>query len=123
MESTNMKTPSWKWEWNPNTLLQLISIISIIGGGGYSLAQLHATQSNLTNEIIDIKSRTVSLEALYRKTDIHELRISNIESAASESVNNIRTMQNSLNSLGSDIRVMREILQRIDSSNINNRQQ
>ncbi len=50
-----------------------------------------------------------------RLLDNHELRITGVEKQTAEAATSMRAVENTLNSLSVDTRVMREILQRIEA--------
>ncbi|WP_113154837.1 hypothetical protein [Nitratireductor sp. OM-1] len=60
--------------------------------------------------------RTASGEADARRLDNHELRLGNVEKQASDAAAAMRAVEGTLNGLAADMRVTREILQRLEAA-------
>ncbi|RCW24715.1 hypothetical protein DFR48_10553 [Ciceribacter lividus] len=113
---TTVKAPAWKWEWNLNTIVILIGFAGGIAAWGATWARLTDGQSANRAAIDRIDKRVTSLEALPRLIDNHEFRIGNVEKQATDSATAMRAVESTLNSPATDMRVTREILQRIEAS-------
>jgi hypothetical protein len=111
-----MSAPKWKWEWNLNTLLVIVGFIGMFVTWGYTLATFSSNQQRNTDAITDISSRVSANETALRRIDNHELRITNIEKAASDAAASMKSLDATINGLSSDMRVVREILQRIEAA-------
>ena len=61
-----------------------------------------------------LDKRLTAAEVALRTPDTQEIRIAAVEKQASEAAVSMRSLESTLNTLGSDIRVVREILQRIE---------
>ncbi|WP_373413723.1 hypothetical protein [Ensifer aridi] len=113
---TAVKAPTWKWEWNLNTLVILLGF----GGGliawGATWERVNANQGAHANALDRLDKRLTGVEATIRQLDNHELRISSVEKQAAEAATSMRAVETTLNSLAADMRVTREILQRIEAS-------
>ncbi|KKA13727.1 membrane protein [Sinorhizobium meliloti] len=115
-ENTTVKAPAWKWELNLNTLVILFGF----GGGliawGATWERVNANQEAHAQSIDRLDKRLTAAEVSLRQIDNHELRISAVEKQAAEAATSMKAVENTLNSLSIDTRVMREILQRIEAS-------
>ncbi|WMT88288.1 hypothetical protein NO932_06665 [Pelagibacterium sp. 26DY04] len=112
----NVPTPKWRFEWNLNTVAIIIGFAVMIGGWGYNYSDLVAADRANAQAIEQIRSDVAELSATQRTLDNHELRLTAVETQARETVGAMRTIEQSLNSLSSDIRVMREIIERMERS-------
>ena len=114
-EMVTVAAPSWKWEWNLNTVVILVGFAGgfIAWGATWNEVQVRAEGNTASIERID--KRLTAVEASMRVLDTQELRISAVEKQASEASVSMRSLEATLNALGSDMRVVREILQRIES--------
>jgi hypothetical protein len=115
-EMTSVKAPTWKWEWNLNTLVILLGF----GGGliawGATWERVNANQGAHAQALDRLDKRVTAVEATIRQIDTHELRISSVEKQAAEAATSMRAVESTLNALAADMRVTREILQRIEAS-------
>ena len=107
--------PAWKWELNPNTVFQAVQLLVLMAGGIWFLGGVSAANEENTKNIATLVVRVGALEADSRQLDTHKLRIENLERQGVESVKSIRDVNQSINLLASDIRLVREILQRLES--------
>lgn len=107
--------PAWKWELNPNTVFQIVQLLVLMAGGIWFLGGVSAANEENTKNISTLVVRVGSLEADSRQLDTHKLRIENLERQMIDSSNSIRDVDKNINQLASDIRLVREILQRIES--------
>lgn len=114
-EMATVRAPVWKWEWNLNTLVIVLGFISGIAAWGMTWERLTANQQVHAENIDKLDKRVTSIETAMRQIDNHELRIASIEKQAAEAATSMRAVENTLNSLSVDTRVMREILQRIEA--------
>lgn len=115
-EDTHMAAPTWKWEWNLNTIVVLAGFASGFIAWGYTLATMQTTQKVNESGISQLEDRVSVNEVALRRIDNHELRITNIEKTAADSAQTMKSLDKSINDLSSDMRVVREILQRIESA-------
>lgn len=114
-EMPTVRAPVWKWEWNLNTVVILLGFVSGIAAWGMTWERLTANQQVHAENIDKLDKRVTTLEASMRLLDNHELRITGVEKQAAEAATSMRAVENTLNSLSVDTRVMREILQRIEA--------
>ncbi len=115
-EKTIVKTPTWKFEWNLNTLVILFGFAGGLVAWGATWERVNANQDSHANSIDRLDKRLTAAEVSLRQLDKHELRISAVEKQAAEAATSMRAVESTLNSLSTDTRVMREILQRIEAS-------
>jgi exonuclease VII small subunit len=114
-------------ERNLNTYILLAGFFFTIAGGltagGYiasefrrDVADLEASITRTDNRIVSLDRRTSALEVSMRAVDAHELRISQVESQMRDAASSMREVQGALNALASDMRLTREILERLERS-------
>ncbi|QFI65808.1 hypothetical protein [Sinorhizobium alkalisoli] len=115
-EKTVVKTPTWKFEWNLNTLVILFGFAGGLVAWGATWERVNANQDSHADSIDRLDKRLTAAEVSLRQLDKHELRISAVEKQAAEAATSMKAVENTLNSLSIDTRVMREILQRIEAS-------
>lgn len=111
-----MRTPAWKWEWNLNTVVILFGFIGSIAATGAAWERITSKQDDLTVEVERLSNRVTALETSSRVLDNHELRISNVEKQATDAATAMRAVEAALNGLAADMKVTREILQRIEAA-------
>lgn len=108
-------TPKWRFEYNLNTLVILIGFATGIAAWGATWERLSANQEVHASSIDRLDKRLTAAEVSLRQIDNHELRISAVEKQAAEAATSMKAVENTLNNLSTDTRVMREILQRIEA--------
>ncbi|MFC6487381.1 hypothetical protein [Nitratireductor sp. GCM10026969] len=111
-----MKAPTWRFEWNPNTLVIIIGFFVMIAGWGATWERMNAGQVANAEDIDRLDKRLSIVESNVRILDNHELRISNMEKRANDAADAMRAVENTLNGLAADMKVTREILQRIEAA-------
>ncbi|MQW07786.1 hypothetical protein GHK45_29725 [Sinorhizobium meliloti] len=111
-------TPKWRFEYNLNTLVILFGFAGGLIAWGATWERVNANQDSQANSIDRrrLDKRLTAAEVSLRQIDNHELRISAVEKQVAEAVTSMKAVENTLNSLSIDTRVMREILQRIEAS-------
>jgi hypothetical protein len=115
-EDNQMAAPAWKWEWNLNTLVVLIGFASGFVAWGYTLADIKAGRTTNQENIAVLTTRVAANETTLRRIDNHELRITNMEKAATDAADTMKSLDKTLNDLASDMRVTKEILQCIEAA-------
>jgi uncharacterized protein (UPF0335 family) len=117
--------PAWKWEWNPNTVVSVAGFSVLIIGGfvawGYVVAEFRGALATHTVDLDRLDKRLTKVEAQMRILDAHELRITTVEGATKDAAASVKALEGSINSVGSDVRVVKEILQRLEAMQSNNR--
>lgn len=133
-----MRLPSkGKFEWNLNTVLQLITLCGMVYGGIYiwintardidelqkwkvnheqyhkeRLVEVKATEARIDERI---KSVEADVRKLNATADNISYRITANEQAVSNTSQTVSKIQDTLAQLGGDMRVVKEILQRIEA--------
>lgn len=115
-EMATVRAPAWKWEWNLNTVVILLGFAGGLVAWGATWERLSSNQGAHARTLDQIDKRVTTLEASVRLLDNHELRITGVEKQAAEAATSMRAVENTLNSLATDMRVTREILQRIEAA-------
>lgn len=115
-EMPTVRAPVWKWEWNLNTVVILLGFVSGIAAWGMTWERLTANQQVHAENIDKLDKRVTTLEASMRLLDNHELRITGVEKQAAEAATSMRAVESTLNNLSSDMRLVREILQRLEEN-------
>ncbi|PDT82950.1 hypothetical protein [Sinorhizobium sp. BJ1] len=136
LEDEAMELPkrAQKLEWNLNSILNLITLIGMIGGGGWIWANttrdieelqtwrtsVEQTQKDRLAESRERDGRTDErfrgLEAEVRKIDNLTYRVTITEQSTATITSAIKDLQTLLNQQSGDLKVVREILQRIEAS-------
>lgn len=114
-EMVSVRAPAWKWEWNLNTLVILLGFAGGLVAWGATWERVSANQGVQAQSLDRLDKRVTAIEATIRQLDTHELRITSVEKQAAEAATSMRVVENTLNSLATDMRVTREILQRIEA--------
>lgn len=112
-----VKAPAWKWEWNLNTVVILLGFASgfVAWGATWNEVQNRSETNSLSIDRLD--KRLTAVEASMRVLDTQELRIKAVEKQSSDAAVSMRSLETTLNALGTDIRVVKEILQRLENGN------
>ena len=103
------------FEINLNTVVVVVGFIGGFVAWGWTLNELQTGRAINATNIEKLEARVVGLEANARRLDNHELRLGNVEQQAAGSAAAMRAVEQSIGQLSSDIRVVREILQRLES--------
>ena len=115
-EDMPMAAPTWKWEWNLNTLVVITGFAGGLIAWGGTLATMQTTQTENEKSISQLTTRVGANEVVLRRIDNHELRITNMEKAATDASETMKSLDKTLNDLASDMKVTKEILMRIESA-------
>ena len=110
----NVSPPKWRFEWNPNTIAILVGFAAGFVAWGYTLSELTTGREQNAEAISRLETRVSALEVSTRTLDNHELRLTTVEVQARDTTSAMRSVEQSLNSLAADLRVMREIIERMD---------
>ncbi len=111
-----MRAPTWRFEWNLNTIVLLFGLLAGVAAWGATWERMSSGQAANLGAIDRLDRRVTSLETTARMLDNHELRISNVEKQASDAATAMRAVEAALNALAADMKVTREILQRIEAA-------
>lgn len=107
-------------EWNLNTVIQIITLVTMACGG----VALWVNRSRDVDELQSWKlSQTAHSDVLEARVDKveaqvnnHEYRINIGEQSNANTVSSIKDVQSTLNQQSGDLRVVKEILQRIEAA-------
>lgn len=109
-----MERPPFRYEFNLNTGLLFVTLIATGVGWGMAYNALVAGRDANAANIARLETRIAALETTGRILDNHELRISNVEVSSRDASAALRAVETSINALASDVRLTREILERLD---------
>lgn len=107
------------FEVNLNTVVILCGFLAGIATWGATWERISSGQHRADIGLERLERRMVALEANTRTLDNHELRISTVERAAADAAIASRETSATVNQLTADIRVIREIVQRIEAAQSN----
>lgn len=103
---------------NLNTYVTIAGFLIMISGSIFAWGTIFAgIRDGLDlqkDQILLVDKRVAALEVTTRVLDNHELRLANLEQQAAGSATAMRAVETSIGQLSSDIRVVREILQRLE---------
>ena len=121
-ENRNMPVapPRWEWTWNLNTIFQVVQLAVLLAAAVWLLGEMNAVNNRNRDSIETIDKRLTAVEADTRRLDTVELRLSAVEKQAADAAAAMRAVEGTLSTLSSDIRLVREILQRIEASQARN---
>lgn len=109
-----MERPTFRYEINLNTALLFITLIATGVGWGIAYNALVTGRDTNAANIARLETRIAALETTGRVLDNHELRISAVEVSSRDASAALRAVESSINSLASDMRLTREILERLE---------
>lgn len=130
----HVSKPVWKNEYNVTTVIALVMFAATVGGWVYSSGQQTASIASerirvdtwiANHEQIHkdrlatvsgiearVDQRLTGLEASVRKQDNIEYRLTVVEQGSANLARSVEELKATVNNLGTDIRVIREILER-----------
>lgn len=120
-EEAHMQIPVPKrgaFEWNLNTVMMVVGF-AFTWGVTYQV--LEGGREANAKDIKRLEERIAAVETTGRILDNHELRISNVEVSSRDASAALRAVETSINSLASDMRLTREILERLERGQGNRR--
>lgn len=124
-----------KLEWNLNTIVQIITLIGMCVGGvaiwvdkSRDIEELQAWRTAIEQDrkeksaeyranMAKLEERVKGTEKDIGKIDNLQYRLTVAEQSTATTATAMKELQDSLNDMNGDIRVMREILQRLDNVN------
>lgn len=109
-----------KFEWNLNTVLQLFSLAAMLGGGVFFWVNRSRDVDDLQrwslSQAADSKAQDARLDKVEAQVSNHEYRITIGERFSANTEASIKEVQTSINQQSGDLKVVREILQRIEAA-------
>lgn len=123
-QDPNMNIPKPRvgpFEVNLNTVVVFLGFAGGFVAWGYTISEVKSGLGMHTSGIERLDNRLTALETQARLLDNHELRIRNVEERATDAAQAMRSVQTTLNALGTDIQVVKEILQRLENGQTVNR--
>lgn len=115
-DMATVKAPAWKFEWNLNTLVILMGFAAGFVAWGATWRDVQVTSLSNSQAIERMDKRLTAVEVGIRSLDTQELRLSAVEKQASDAAASMRSLEVSLNSLTTDVKVVKEILIRLESA-------
>lgn len=116
MDQQQMQAPKFKWEWNLNTVAVLAGFAAGFVAWGYTLADIQSGRSLNAVNIERLENRLSLIETTSRRLDNHELRLTGVEKKSDDGASALRAVETSINALASDMRLTREILERLEKA-------
>lgn len=110
-EEPSMAKPAFRWGWNINTIAVLIGFAGMFVAWGYTWAEVKVKVGSVDR----LGTRLTAVAVDVRRLDNHELRLTTVEKQATDATA-MRAVETTLNALAADMRVTREILQRLEAS-------
>lgn len=104
------------FEFNLNTVLMLIGFASGFVAWGYTLSAMQSGLAENAANIVKHDQRITTLEHDSRRVDQHDFRLGLVERQAVDGATAMRAVESQLSVLTTDVKVVREILQRIEAS-------
>ena len=112
--------PKGKIEWNLNTILQLAQIISLVVVGTSvwvnltrDISELQAWRKETTKDIDNLKD---VVRAVSNKNEALAYRVTNTEQQVTSISQTLKEIQTAVGQQAGDMRVVREILQRLEAT-------
>lgn len=116
--SEAMHIPPPKKEWNVNTVISVAGFCLTLAGGVYAYGQLTSqvgyTELQLSAYRAATDARVAAVELATRQIDVLALRLTAAETTNSTIARGLDDLQAAVSQQSGDIRVVREILQRIE---------
>lgn len=114
-----MNAPKWgPFEVNLNTLVIVFGFIAGIAAWGGTWQRVTAAAETNRASIERLDQRLTALETSSRRLDNHELRLGLVERQATDAAVAMRAVEASLSALSADLRVVKEILQRLEGGGV-----
>lgn len=111
-----VSTPAFEWKWNINTLAILFGFAGALLGGGYVVNELVQGRISNARNIERLDQRIDGMMSELRAIPNHELRLTTVERELTEGAMKLDEVNEVANELKVDIRVIKEIVQRIENS-------
>ncbi|BCH55977.1 hypothetical protein [Agrobacterium vitis] len=116
-----------RMEWNLNTLLNLITLLGMIGGGGWAWANTTRDIQELQTWRVQVESRLANsdgkLDERFKATDLDLRKIDNLsyrvaaaEQFSRTTENAIKDLQTTVSGQSGDLKVIMQLLERIEAT-------
>ncbi|AKR54334.1 hypothetical protein XM25_00635 [Devosia sp. H5989] len=109
-----MQIPPVKREWNINTIISVCGFVGLLAGMVWTTAQRDADLSALAKDFARADQRITALEVTARRLDNLEYRVSTQEQGAQTLAKAVDDLKAALADQSADLRVIREIVTRLD---------
>jgi hypothetical protein len=109
-----MQFPKPKNEVNVNTIIQIVTLLMMIGGGGAVWGTTQAAIGTLTNNQGKTDIVVAGNTSQINRIPNLEYRLTVVEQANGNLATAVEQLREALSDQGADIKVMREILTRLD---------
>ena len=110
-----MTRPSWKYEVNLNTIMQVLTILIMVGGGAAVFAKLQAQVDSNSTQVISLQKQLDDVRAESKTYMTLGYRVDRLENGATVLDSAQKDMEKTINQVASDVRVMREIIEQMNS--------
>ena len=107
--------PALRYELNLNTIVQLVGFALLLWAGGQGWGDLNTRVKALEDQSAKEEQRVSNVESDVRKYDNLLYRITVVEQANASVAKSLEDLKSSVSDLSGDTKVMREILQRLES--------
>lgn len=111
-----MHGPKFKWEWSLNTIVILMGFLATAVAWGYTLSEFANGRAQDARSIVEIRAEIKRIDETDRQLDSHEIRLTAVERRQGEASTDMRGLEMAINQLSSDVRLTREILERLEKS-------
>lgn len=109
-----MHLPKAKNEVNVNTIIQIVGFLLVIGGMGATWGSAEENRRYIGEKQAASDARVTSVESQIARVPNLEYRITVLEQANLSTTKALDDLRTAVNTQGADIRVIREILTRLD---------
>lgn len=112
----NVAAPKFRFEWNLNTICVLVGFAGGFIAWGYTLNEMQMGRALNAANIAQLNDRVKANEIALRRLDTHELRLASVERGADSAAASMKALESTLNGLTGDVKVVKEILQRLETA-------
>ena len=116
MEEREMNLPTVENRVNLNTLLQIVQIIMIVGGGAWFAATIRGDVDRNTRDISKIQTNVSSIATDASAYTNIRFRVDRLEQGFIGVTTDNKDLERQINGMAADVRVIREIVNRLDKS-------
>lgn len=109
-----MHAPKFRWELNANSIPIIVLLVGTLIGWGYFLNDYQNGLSAVTKTAEELQAEVRRIDQATRRFEALEMRLNSVERQASNAETAMREVRESINELSSDVRLTREILQRLE---------